>query len=254
MLLITGCATNGYHKFYRPDANVSTSDDIELLADNAEPEIVQVPAREVKQTALSLVSKGYMRIGHSSFNGVMQNLDDAKTQAKRLRALLVLVWSDYTATQTSTTPLYMPTTSTTYGSGTVTAGSTFGTYSESSTTYGGTYVPVTRQYRLYDQGAMYFVKDTRKPRFGLGLINIPSETRKELGRNTGALVTVVFERTPAFYADIMVGDVVLAVGSKDVRDAEETLATMKATPLDAKVLKLKVLRTGVEREVDLLLQ
>jgi S1-C subfamily serine protease len=125
---------------------------------------------------------------------------------------------------------------TAYGSGTTT---TYGT----STTY----VPVT--VHRSDYGALYFVKI----RFGLGIVfrDLNNDERQELQTNKGVVVRVVVDGTPAFDADILVGDVITAVdgtGVAGVQTFRELLAERQG-----KLVSLSIVRRGqrIEKTVPL---
>jgi len=248
--VLAGCATSGYQQFYQSYGDVSQLKDVEFLPEGGEPEVWQVNVQDVNAAVKALRAKDYVPIGYSSFNGGYEDISKAKAQAKRLKAVAIIVGSQYTNTQTSTVPLSMPTTQTTYGSGTVSAGGVYGNYSGSSTTYGSTVVPITTHQARYDQGAVYFVKGKRKYRFGLQFTDLKPEQRQVLGRNTGVVVDVVVEKTPAFYANILEGDVVIAVDGAPVRSTEEASAAMGNVPESAKSSVLTILRAGEEKAIE----
>jgi len=117
-----------------------------------------------------------------------------------------------TITQTSTATVTTPTTTTSYSTGTATAYGSRGPVtaygSGTTTTYGSTtnYVPITVQ--RVDYGAVYFVKQ----RFGLGVFirDLNDSERQDLQTNRGVAVRLVVDDTPAYNADILVGDVITA--------------------------------------------
>ena len=248
--LLAGCATSGYQQFYQSYGDVTPAEEVEFLPEGGEPELYQVNVKEVDMAVKTLRARDYVPIGHSSFNGDYEDVANAKAQAKRLKAVAVIVGAEYTNTQMSTVPLSMPTTQTTYGSGMVSAGSTYGTYSGSSTTYGSTIVPVTMQQHRYDQSAVYFVKGHRKYRFGLQFSDLKPEQRQALGRNTGAVVDVVVEKTPAFYANLLEGDIIIAVDGAVVRSEEEASKAMDNVPQQAASSILTVIRAGAEQKIE----
>lgn len=247
---VAGCATNPYQQFYQSNGDITQLKDVEFLPEGHEPELYQVDFKEVDATIKALHTRGYVSIGYSSFNGGYEDVSSAKSQAKRLKAVIVIVGANYTDTQTSTVPLYLPTTQNTYDSGTVSAGGTYGTYSGSSTTYGSTVVPITRQERRYDQGARYFVKGTRKYRFGFEYSDLGPDQRQAFGRNTGAVVQIVIEKTPVFYANVLEGDVIIAVDGIEIRGQDEADKVMGQVSPDAKSSILTILRAGVERKIE----
>jgi S1-C subfamily serine protease len=66
-----------------------------------------------------------------------------------------------------------------------------------------------------DFGARYFVKV--RARLGIFAEPVPDEERKRIQTNTGVLVRVVMEDTPAFNSDVMPGDIVLSVGGDPIQ-------------------------------------
>ena len=116
-------------------------------------------------------------------------------------------------------------TSTTYSSGSVNAhaygngGSAYGTanYSGVSTTQpSGTlstsYVPY--QVRR-DSFQAYFLRKMRV-RFGAYYRPLSDELRAKLQRNTGVMVTNLVDGSPAFQADILIGDIILEADGQGV--------------------------------------
>ena len=114
---------------------------------------------------------------------------------------------------------------------------------------GGT-VPIIRQLRRYDHVAIYFVRRIGKPRFGFEYSDLEPDQRQALGRNTGAVVLIVIEKTPAFYANVVEGDVIIAVDGIEVRGKDEAGKVLGQVSPDAKSSTLTVLRAGVEREIE----
>jgi S1-C subfamily serine protease len=71
---------------------------------------------------------------------------------------------------------------------------------------------------LSDYGAVYFVKQ----RFGLGALSrdLNNAERQELQTNQGAVVRLVVDGSPAFNADLQIGDVVTAVDFVAIANAQ----------------------------------
>jgi hypothetical protein len=152
IFLLGGCASS-YKEFYK----------------SASPEFLQrVAARRVgippvvpiiertqltnSQTVLDAYTKrGYVMIGSSSFNSGGPQTDDAAIQqAKEVGADIVLILNPkYTESETRAVPISIPTTTTSYSSGTATAYGPSGPITAygtgTTTTYGTTtnYVPST---------------------------------------------------------------------------------------------------------------
>ena len=247
-LALTACAS-GYQKFYKPYVEPKSLTDIELLQPGEEPKVYGT--NDFDKDIRTLRSKMYIVIGFSSFNGKYEDENMVKVQAKRVGATVVLVNSQYTNTQTTTSPLFIPNSSTTYSSGTVYGGGLYGGYSGTSTTYGNTVVPITTQQRRYDQTAVFLVKSTKKLKFGVFINNLYDAQRRELERNTGAVIEVVVEESAAFYANILPGDILIKVNGIEVRDAPHALKLMSNVNTNDKRATFTIIRNGKEKDVEI---
>ncbi|MEO1901475.1 MAG: PDZ domain-containing protein [Alcanivorax sp.] len=251
MVMVAGCASSGYSQFYKPHVDASTLPDVELLGPEEEPEVYT--SDDLAEDIYTLRSKRYIAVGYSSFNGSKEDVKKAANQAKNIGATVVLVKSKYTGTQANTSALYVPNTQTTYHSGTVYGGGAYGSYSGTSTTYGTTVIPYTSHQRRYDQVAVYFVRSTKKFRIGVFVNDLSPELRAELGRNTGAIIDVVIEDTPAFYSNIVAGDILISIDGTLVKNARHALEIMNDFPESKKQSTFYIIRKGEEREVEITL-
>jgi serine protease Do len=248
IVLLMGCAT-GFQKFYKPYVDARTLQDVELLNEGEYPKIVI--ATDMKSDVKRLISKGYRPIGESSFNGELESEKGVINQAKENGAKLVLVSSKYTETRTINTPLILPNNQTTYSSGSIYGSGGSANYYGSSTTYGTTVVPLTTNQQRYDQNAVYFVKSTKKPKFGIMPIDLPPELRIKLERNTGALIDIIFEESPAFIANLLPGDVIIEINGTPIVNAKQAIETMQAQMPDDGKCPIKIIRSGIEKSVTL---
>jgi serine protease Do len=240
-LILSGCAQSGYKQFYQNRSDPATLAGLALLKDGETPSIWRT--EDLRGEVKKGLSKGYKIIGQSSFNGAMEGNNGVIAQAKAVRATHVVLASQFAETRTITTPLVMPTTSTTYNSGTVSSGYRAANYSGTSTTYGSTVVPMTTQQNRYEQTAVFMAKSITKPKLGVILDELDARTRTEIQRNTGALISIVIEDTPAFNADILEGDVIIAINDFSVLSPTRAIELMDNAP-DGKPMKITVLRNG----------
>lgn len=248
VFLFGGCATSGYKQFYQQYVDVETLPDLEILQPGQEPKVYGTD--NFDRDIATLRAKKYIVIGASSFNGGYEDTKNAAAQAKSIGATIVLTNSQYTNTQTTTTALFLPNNQTTYYSGTVHSGGVFGGYSGTSTTYGSVAVPYTTNQRRYDQTAVYLVKTNQKVRFGIVPINLPPEKRTEIGRNTGVLIDVVLEDTPAFNSNVMAGDILIAIDGKNVKNADNVLQLLSEVGASASETVFTVIRNDKEQEIN----
>jgi serine protease Do len=247
LLLVTGCASNGYQDFYTSYIDPKADPNLESLGENKEPQVFGTD--DFKRDIRILRGKRYVVVGQSSFNGSYEDINNAVAQAKKIGATLVLSNSEYTNTQSSTSDLFIPNSQTTYHSGTVYGGSSSARYSGTSTTYGSTTVPVTTHQRRYDQSAFYFVKRTNELKLGVEVAELLPEERLEIGRNTGALIYVVMEGSKAFNSNVMEGDVLIAIDAKQVKNRDHAVKLFGEIPEGQSSIALTVIRKGEEKVI-----
>lgn len=260
VLLIQGCAQSGYKTFYSPYVDVKTLTEVELLLEGEEPKVFG--SDNFKRDTAILRSRNYIPIGYSSFNGGYEDTTNAKNQAKFVKATIVLVSSEYTNTQTTTSTLLLPDNKTTYHSGTANAQTTYnkngtyvgssntnGVYSGTSTTYGTKAIPITTNQRRYDQSAVYFVKSNKKYKFGLLFSDLTPEQRQILERNTGTQVEVVIEDSPAFYSNVLAGDFLIALDGQLIKNTEHCVQLMGNVANGASYSTLTVVRNGTKKDI-----
>lgn len=261
LFMLTGCAASGYQQFYNPYVEVSVLPEPEVIQEGQEPEVYGTDNFERDIRALR--AKKYVALGYSSFNGGYEDTKDAQAQAKKVGATIVLVNSEYTNTQTTTSTLFLPDNRTTYHSGSANAYSTYNngyggygnvntnaTYSGTSTTYGTKAVPITSHQRRYDQTAVYLIKINPKMKFGVFLQDLTPEMRSQYERNTGSFVDLVFENSAAFYSNILPGDIIISVDGSAVRNTEHAQELMAKVPSSATSSKLGIIRNGKEKTIE----
>lgn len=249
--LLAGCAS-GYSTFYRPVPGATPAT---ISAQRVAPP-PEIPAIERAQPGDSQVildayaKRGYVMIGNSIFNsGRPETEDSAIRQGQAVGADLVLVLNPkYTGTITSSIPITTPTSTTSYSTGTATAYSAGGTVtargSGTTTTYGTTtnYIPISVQ--RSDFGAVFFIKQ----KFGLGLFirDLNDQERQDLQTNKGVVARVVVDETPAFNADILVGDIIATVDGVGVSGTKSYTELLRARA--GKLVSLGIIRRGQRME------
>lgn len=248
-ILLAACASSGQRKFYKEYVNIDELKDVQTLAKGEEPTITF--ATDLERDIKVARSKGYIPIGGASFNGTPDSESAITKHAKSWGAVLVLVSSKFTNTATTTTPLLLPSTQTTTGSGAIYGSQGSATFSGSTTTHGTVAVPITTTERRFDQVTVYFVKSTRKVRFGLFVADLPMDLRVQLERNTGALIENVSDGSPAFVANVIPGDVLVELNGVPVTSGQQAVELMQAVPAGSRTCRLKVIRKGTERTIDL---
>jgi len=257
--LLAGCA-NGYAQFYRP-AQGATPDVIASLRvapASGQPFVERAapPGSDATQLLDAYAKRGFVLIGSATFNsGHNESENAAIQQGVKVGADLVLILNPrYTGSTTTAVPLTVPTTSTSYSTGTATAygpGGVVNAYgSGTTTTYGTstTMIPIT--VNRSDYGAAYFVK--RKWSFGAMWRDLNDSERQELESNKGVYVRLVVDDSPAFLADVLPGDIILAIDGAPVLNVASISNMVKVRA--GQEVKLSLYRRGarLEKTVQLL--
>lgn len=222
--LVSGCASNGYKKFYQP-SNGATPEAIAALRAGPAPEAPTLERRGEPQDWSefwkSYERRGFGHIGSSSFTTT--GTFDAKAalaQGREVEAdLVVLLPPKDRGTSTGAVTTFIPTTTSAVTNSNATAygmGGTVSAFGSSRTTvYGSTPITTPVTYNHTGYFAAYFVK--QKPRrLGYSVRELTPVERKQLGSNKGVVIEVVVGDSPFFRADVLEGDIMLAVNGAPV--------------------------------------
>lgn len=251
IVVLSGCA-NPYADFYQgtQDARLHPRYD----ASQGAPTIQMV----ADPTASAKVAerKGFQVIGISSFTGGDSGATERNLleQATKVGASVVFYSVKYLGSQQTTVPITTPDVRTTYSSGTATAYGAGGPVTAygtgTSTTYGTqtTYIPITTHRHEYV--AAYLAKF--RYRLGAYCKDLPDEVRQKMGSNSGCLVSSVIDGSPAFNADLLVGDVIVLADGLRVAGQEGYQAWVDKMPVGKSTLSIWRPSGVVIKTVDLL--
>ena len=81
--------------------------------------------------------------------------------------------------------------------------------------------------------------------------NLNDEQRHTIERNTGAVIEIVIEGSPAFYSNVLAGDILIKVNGTDVRDAPHAHDLMRDLDANAGKVIFTVIRNGKEKEIQI---
>ena len=228
-LLLSGCASNLFTKFYADYTKSAPPGALnKLLPYSGSTQVFRTgqPAADVK----NMMARGYQCVGEANFwttSTVTEVM--LREQAKEVGADIVLYSSSFAGAKevTVNVPYYVPgQTSTTSSTGTVNAtarsngGTAYGTanyYGNATTTTQGSigFVPQQRTVEKYDHVATFW-RRLKRPVLGARFDPLPEELRRQLGRNTGVIIRIVVEDAPAFVANILQGDVIIGLDGDPV--------------------------------------
>lgn len=223
---LSGCANNNPYTDYYSALNGTTPENIARFRSAPAPQIPQVdnvsPAQGQERLDM-WARRGYLAIGIASFNSAQPIPEKfAVDQAKAVKADLVVIRSpEYTGSYASSTAVVKPTISTTEGSALLMGanGRTNALVKGTGTTVSTTteYVPTT-EHRA-DYAAVYFVK--RQIIFGAHSADLTDKERQERQSNFGVKAIMLTEDSPAYNADILVGDILEALDGEKIKNANQ---------------------------------
>lgn len=218
LISLTSCATTNIINDSYQDFNIETDpSDFEYLSPDKKPNLIITD--NIEATLLETISNHYWPIGCNKFYG--PKLEDFKlisNKARELKACIVLFEQKYQKTLT-----YQD-----------------GAYS----VYGGS--THTSHYDIYDYQVYYLVKIAKKIKLGLFYEDLTEQQRTEIQKNYGVYVNVVYKNTPAYYANIIRGDIVLKINDKLVYDSNQFRNEIEKLNTDC---TLTILRNGTEQTI-----
>jgi len=207
LFLISCESTPSFSRWYESWIDINKYSNVITLREGEEPRIIR--SSNIDNDFFEIRSDHYTCIGDTGFNGPDQNItNDIKRQCRQNGATIALYSVNYTDTR--------------YGS----------SYYKGS---GGTY-----SIRRYDYQVYYFVPllYTFQLIFGIDGIDLSNKLRQEIGRNTGVYVNIVYKDTPAFYTNILRGDVIIRINNyminnyKDFLDIYDSFYTSKEVEVE----------------------
>jgi membrane-associated protease RseP (regulator of RpoE activity) len=190
---LSGCAS-GYQQFYKPATNITPE---KIAAHRASPPPANPAVERTQGSADPSFMDRYLRramipIGYAKFTSSLQENEQAAIkQGHDVGADLVVIFDPkYVGSTTSNVPITMI----------------------SPTAYSSTIIPVTIDRSSY--GAIYFVK--QKTSLGIIYRDLTDDERSRLQTNKGLVARVIIDDSPAYEADMLVGDILTAIDGRTI--------------------------------------
>lgn len=239
-LAVTGCA-NPYTKFY---SGLPTASSVPGVVRSAGDSLQIFAVADIGASVDEMLRRGYIMIGESSWNGPSRGAPEyaLRAHAARIGAQVALISSRYTNTVSGAMPLSFPTTSTTTTSVVGTVGGTPVSGTGVSTTTGSQTVMYPYSADRSDFNTLYFVRV--RARLGIHVAPLDDATKQAIQSNSGLRVRIVVEGSPAFDADVLPGDILLAIQGTRVASVERFQELLRGR--DGLPTELTLYRAGRE--------
>ena len=223
-ILFWGCAATEYNDRFYPWYKDNVFPPEAYLKDNEEP-VIAGPAN-LNAKFREITSHWYWCVGQTSFSGEYSSYQEVQERLAnicRRYKLKIAIW-DETLVDTEHETITLPHRD-----------------HHSFYAHGQYHSFTTKSYRTYSfdidtyaYHAFFFIPIPKKHRMqyapGFSVTNLTPKDRETFKQNTGSLITVVYDKTVAFYANLFPGDIITQINGKtiyttkdlfDVRDASK---------------------------------
>ena len=220
--LITGCSTlSDFYSEWIPSENIPAES---RLQEGEEPRIYY--STDIYSDAYFLQSNYNWIIGNAAYNGPSEESIQAEIadMCKKNGAKIAVYTSEYTGTRSGITGY----------------GDYISTYSIDRYDYNiFFFVPMTIDETLYFA------------RIGLSCRDMDAAERLAVRQNTGAYVHLVYADSPAYYANLFPGDVIVRINGEEVLDSDSFYALISSITSETP-LEITYIRDGQENTVTIL--
>lgn len=247
LLLLTACGSGQFGSSYHAYMDPRMSPDVVLLGEGEEVNVIR--SNDLDMDVRQYREHNYLVVGESAFNGMIESAGRAKKQAEEVGATHVIISSEYTDTKSYLAYDYRDFYRTVYVNKVRTVDGKHVHYTQAVTVRDTVAVPYTQSYDKFDQWAVYMVKSNRIYKLGLVMRDFSPDERIGLGRNTGAYIDLVMNNSPAFIADVVSGDALLAINGEKINNASHANSIISGLSLGGETIVLSLLKNGEPKDV-----
>ncbi|MDG1437812.1 MAG: PDZ domain-containing protein, partial [Emcibacteraceae bacterium] len=216
-LLLSACGTGQYGSTYRAYVDPQVSPDLIALQENQDVNVLRT--ENLDYDVRRYRENNFVVVGESAFNGAIESQDFAKNQAEEVGATHVVIAAEYTNTHSYIAYDHQDFYRTVYVNRVRVVDGERVHYTKAVTVRDSVTVPYTASYEKFDQWAVFLAKSNRIHKLGLVMRDLYPDERTQLGRNSGALIDLVLKNSPAFIADVVSGDALVAINGEKINTA-----------------------------------
>lgn len=247
LLLLASCGTGQFGSSYKAYSDPRLSPELVALTEEGEPNLIR--SSDLDHDVRQFREHNYVVVGESAFNGIHESPNNAVKQAKEVGATHVIVSSEYTDTRSRLAYDYQDYYRTIYVNKVRSVNGKSVHYREAVTVRDTVTVPYTQYYDNFDQWAVYMARSTKVHKLGLIMRDLSPNERTSLGRNTGAFIDLVLSNSPAFMADIVPQDILVAINGDKVNNTGHAEDLIRQLELDGETIILTVLKDGKQKDI-----
>ncbi|MBL4601996.1 MAG: PDZ domain-containing protein [Emcibacteraceae bacterium] len=247
LLMLSACGTGQFGSSYRGYLTPEIASNVVMLGVEQEPILIR--SNDIDRDVMKYREHNYVVIGESAFNGFEESEQNAVRQAKEVMATHVVVSSEYTDTESRIEYDYQDVYTTVFVSRVKTVNGERVAVQEAVTVRDTITVPYMRHYDNFDQWAVYMVKSNQVHKLGFILRDLNQQERAMHSRNTGTIIDVVLSNSPAFLADIVQGDVLLAINDDKITDRNHAIRLIRALEINGQTIVLSMLKNGEQKDI-----
>ena len=215
-LTLAGCASNPYKTFYQlPSGGWPLPDSVVLLTQGEETEAVRVDVVD-DDLAATWRSNHYVLVGASRFLAPLQSEMMVIACGTSHGATHATYATTYVRTDRDVVPVDRVTPTTRTYSGTISTPEGETEFSGSVTDTHVTTWMMPYNVEIYRHDALFWVQLARTPPLGVIVRSLTPTETTTFGRNTGVVVDVVLKETPAFFENILIGDLIVGIDASPV--------------------------------------
>ncbi|MDG1859247.1 MAG: PDZ domain-containing protein [Emcibacteraceae bacterium] len=247
LLLLSACGTGQYGSSYRAYIDPQLSPDLVALQEDQDVNVLRT--EDLDNDVRRYRENNFVVVGESAFNGAIEGIGFAKNQAEEVGATHVVISAEYTNTRSYTAYDHQDFYRTAYVNRVRVVDGKRIHYSQAVTVRDSVTIPYRASYEEFDQWAVFLVKSNRIHKLGLILRDLFPDERTQLGRNSGASIDLVLGNSPAFIADVVSGDALVAINGEKVNNASHAHSLIDNLSIGGETIVLSLIKNGEAKDI-----